>query len=140
MSPLANAAVHREDVCIPHPSQVIGSEGRAKSAAAIEDDGRVDVGNALLNVALDHSLTEMNGPGEMIVLPLVVFANIDEQELLVAVEFLLDIVHGDFADALLRVMDNIQKSLRVLVRHEHIIARKTEESPSFGFAQDKLRH
>jgi len=58
---------------------------------------------------------------KMALLPFIVFTNINEQELVVGVKFLLHIVNGNFTDALLGVLHNVEESSRVLVCHGDMI-------------------
>ena len=61
--------------------------------------------------------------GKWSLCPFVVFAYIDEKELLLAVELCLHVVDGGLADTLLGVVHHFQKSGRVLVCHADMIAR-----------------
>src|SRR5271157_3712508 len=122
--PPADAAIHRNDVRVSHSSQVIGSKRGAKAAATIENNRRVKVGYPLLDVAFNHSLAKMKGTGEMVLFPFLVFTNIYQYELFLAVEFSLHIVDRDFADALLGVIHDLQKPGRMLVCHGPMIAQR----------------
>ncbi len=84
--PAAKAAIHRDHVGVAHVLQVLGRQGRAEAAAAIEDDRGVRVGDRLFDIPLDDSLAQMDRAGEMARLPLAVFADVDQVKRLTAVE------------------------------------------------------
>src|SRR5262249_43495588 len=59
--PAAPAAIQREHVQVAHLLQVVGGERAAKAAAAIEEDGRVLLGNRVLDVALEDAAADVVG-------------------------------------------------------------------------------
>src|SRR5258708_4799620 len=77
IQPALPSAVHRFDVVVAHFLQVLRHQCGAESAAAIEDELRIRVGNALFDVALNNAPAHVNGAGKMSLRPLVVLANID---------------------------------------------------------------
>src|SRR5262249_1801042 len=88
-------------------------ERRAEAAAAIENDLRILVWNRFLDVALEHAAPEMDRPFGVALLPLVVLAHVDEDELLPALLALPDVVHRAFLDLLLGVLDEMQEPFAV---------------------------
>jgi hypothetical protein len=62
----------------------------------------------------------VDGSGEVVSFEFAVFADVDQYELLAAVEAGLDCFHVGFADALLGVVDDLQKARWVLMRHSGV--------------------
>ena len=71
----------------------------------------------------------MNGAGQMIFGVFAFFADIHEQELIAAIHSLLDFVHIGLADAGFCVVNNLQKSRRMLVGHSRFLSKVGEEHP-----------
>ena len=115
--PLADAAVHGDSVLVAHLLQVVGGERRAKSAAAIEDEFLRGVGHLGLDIALDHALADVDGAGKVVLGVLAFLAHVDERGPLAAVKTLLHFVNVGLADALLGIVDDVEKTGRVLVSH-----------------------
>ena len=65
-APVANSAVHGNDVGIPHFLQVIGGQRGAEAAATIEDEFGLQIGILGLNIALNDTLTQVNGSGQVV--------------------------------------------------------------------------
>src|SRR5713101_4645991 len=63
--PALPPAVHGFDVVIAHLLQILSRECGTESAAAIQNELGVRVRNALLDVALDDALAQVNGAGKM---------------------------------------------------------------------------
>jgi hypothetical protein len=59
----------------------------------------------------------VNGSGEVVGVEFAVFANVDENEFLAAIEPGFDCVNAGFANALLGVVDNLQKARWMLMCH-----------------------
>ena len=109
LRPLAPAAVHRDDVGVPHPLQVLGGERGAESPAAIEDDSGGGVGDGALDIALDDALGQVPRPRQMAARELALLARIDQLEALALVEHGLDVIDRHFTNARLRILDDLQK-------------------------------
>src|SRR6185312_14751356 len=80
LAPGAHAAVHGDDVGVAHLLQVVGRQGRAKSAPAVKDDGRVMLGDQRLDVALEHAAADVPGAARPVDGELAVLADVDEVE------------------------------------------------------------
>src|SRR5438045_3899773 len=85
VAPAADAAVHGNDVGVTHLLQVVRRQCRAKAAAAVEDDRRVVIGYALLDVAFEDALPQMNCVGQVVLGPLALLAHVNEDKALTAV-------------------------------------------------------
>src|SRR5262245_50381733 len=107
LAPAAVAAVHGDDVRVAHFLQVVGGEGGAITAAAVQDDRRIQIGDALFDVAFDDSLAQVDGAGKVIAGPLAFFANIDEKKSVAAIHARLDVVDGRLTDALTGLVDEL---------------------------------
>src|ERR1035437_3852500 len=140
LSPLANATVHGGDIRISHSLQGIGSQRGAESSTAVQNKGGARVRYALLNVAFNYSLAQMYGRRQVVFRPFVVLADIDEKKICFAVEHLLHIVHGYFADPLLGVVNDVEKSRRVMGCHaQHDNAKNSGSSPEFSVRREERR-
>ena len=69
---------------------------------------RCSIGHLLLDVAFDDSLAEMDGVRQVIFVPLVVFAHIDEKKVLLSVELCLHIFERNFTDTFLGVVHDFR--------------------------------
>ena len=107
---LANSAIHGYDIGVSHFLQVVGGQRGAETAAAIEYEFSLQVGILALDVALDDALAQVDGSGQVVGVEFAVFADVDENEFVAAIEPRLDFVNVGFADALLGVVDNLQKA------------------------------
>src|ERR1700686_1254172 len=58
--PVANAAIHRDNVLVTHLLQIVGGEGGAESTAAVKNDFCIQIRYTRLDIALDDALPEMN--------------------------------------------------------------------------------
>src|SRR5947209_10754412 len=94
--PCFPAAGHRINVGVAHALEVVGGEGGAVAAAAVEYEfGRV-VGDGRLDVALDDAAAHVGGSVRVAALPLVVLAHVYEARAgLQAFERLFDINLAD---------------------------------------------
>src|SRR5205807_6506783 len=63
--PAAPTAIHGDHFGVAHLLKIVGGEGGAEAAAAIQHHGRRAVGDALLDITLDDALPEVNGPGQV---------------------------------------------------------------------------
>src|SRR5262249_32891758 len=117
LAPAAHAAVHRQHVGVTHLPQVVGSEGRAEAAAAVQDDLGADVGDALLDVAFEDALAEVDRPRQVVPGVLALLADVDKAELLAAIEAGLDLLDRRFADALPGVLDQLQETRGMVCCH-----------------------
>src|SRR5262249_49510909 len=59
VAPVADAAIHGEGIRIAHFLQVVRGQGGAKTAAAVEDDFGLRVGETRLDVALDDPFSQV---------------------------------------------------------------------------------
>src|SRR5713101_5544903 len=116
-APIADSAVHRNDVGVSHFLQVIGCKGGPETSATIENERSVEIGILSLNVAFDDALAQVDGSGQVVGVELAVFADVDENKFLAAIEPGFDFVNVGFADALLGVFDNLQKARWMLLNH-----------------------
>jgi hypothetical protein len=97
--------------------QVIGGQRGTEAAATVEYEFSLQVGVLALNVALDDALAQVDGSGEVVGVEFAVFANVDENEFVAAIEPDFHLVNVGFADALLGVVDNLQKARWMLKCH-----------------------
>src|SRR5579864_1241020 len=109
-TPIADAAVHRNHVCITHFLKIVGGQCRAKSSAAIEDQRRVQIRHTGFDVPLDHAFAKMNCAGEMVFRELAFLTNINQHELLAVIEFLFDFVDVGFFDSRSGVIHDVEKT------------------------------
>src|SRR4029077_4525653 len=109
-APIADSAVHRDDVGVPHFLKIVGGQRGSKPTATIEHERSCEIGILSLNVAFDDALAQVDGSGQVVVVDLAVYADVDENNFLAAIETGLDFVNVGFADALLGVFDNLQKA------------------------------
>ena len=77
----------------------------------------MQIGILCLNVALDDALAQVDGSGQVVGIEFAVFADVDENEFLAAIEPGFDFVNVGFANALLGVVDNLQKAGWMLMSH-----------------------
>src|SRR5579863_6186316 len=96
LGPPAPSAVHGEHVGVTHFLEVVRGQSGPETAAAIDNNGRLGVGNLFFNVALDHALTQMNGARQVSPSPFTFFPAIDEVESFSSVHFALHAQHGGF--------------------------------------------
>ena len=116
-APVADSAVHGNDIGVSHFLQVIGGQRGAEAAATIEYEFSLQIGILALNVALDDALAQVDGSGQVVGVEFAVFADVDENEFLAAIEPGFDRVNAGFADAPLGVVDNLQKARWMLMSH-----------------------
>src|SRR5262245_48287297 len=76
--PGLEAALHRSDVRVAELLEGLRGEQRPNAAGAIEDDRRVAVGNCILDLLLDVALADVDRVGEVTLLPLGGFADVDD--------------------------------------------------------------
>src|SRR5262249_10514273 len=81
LPPAADAAGQGDHIGVTHFWQVVGCQGRAITAAAVEHNRRCRVGDALLDVAFNDALAEVNGAWQMVPGILAFFAYVDQVEL-----------------------------------------------------------
>src|SRR4051812_23353858 len=77
--PRAPAASHGDHVGVAHLLEVVRRQRRSESAAAIEDYRRGFVRHSLLDVALDHTLAQVQSTASVTRGPFALFADIDQQ-------------------------------------------------------------
>jgi hypothetical protein len=77
----------------------------------------VQIGILGLNIAFNDAPAHVHGSWQVVGVEFAVFADIDEDKLLAAVEPGLDRVDAGFADALLGIVDDFQKARRMLMCH-----------------------
>jgi hypothetical protein len=110
LAPIADSAVHGNDVGVAHFLQVVGGQRGAEPTSAIKDERRIEGGTLSLDIALDDAFAEVDGSGEVVGGEFAIFADVDEHELFAAIEAGFDFVNVGLADALLGVFDNSQKA------------------------------
>src|SRR6266852_9078964 len=116
-APIADSAVHRNDVGVSHFLQVVGGQRGTETAATIEDEFGLQIGVLALDVALDDALAQVDGAGQVVGVEFAIFADVNENKFLAAIEPGFDFVNGGFADALLGIVDNLQKARWMLLGH-----------------------
>src|SRR6266581_7131632 len=109
-APTANPAIHRKHFGVAHLLQVVGSHGRAKAAAAVENQRSVEVRNTPLNISLDYALAEVNRAGKVVFSEFALFPHIHQREFFAAIEFLFHFVDADLFNTRLGVVHNFQKA------------------------------
>src|SRR5271157_5230063 len=86
LAPIADAAVHGNDVGVSHLLQVIGCQRGTEAAATIEHERSSEIGILALNVALDDAFAQVDGSGQVVGVEFAVFADVDENEFVSAIE------------------------------------------------------
>ena len=76
--PGLEAAAHRGDVGVAELLEGLGREERADAAGAVEDDRGVAVRDGALDLLLDVALADVEGAGQVALLPLAVLADVDD--------------------------------------------------------------
>ena len=89
--------------------QVVGGQRGTEAAATIEDERSFEIGILALDVALDDAFAQVDGSGQVVGVEFAVFADVDENEFLAAIEPGFDFVNAGFADALLGVSTIFRK-------------------------------
>src|SRR2546425_12016901 len=112
--PAAPTAIHGDHFGVAHLLKIVGGEGGAEAAAAIQHHGRRAVGYALLDITLDDALAEVNGAGQVTACPFAFLAHVHHDHFFAGVEELLPFGTIGFADARLRVLHQFQEAGRVL--------------------------
>src|SRR4051812_29520370 len=108
--PAAPAAVHGDGVLVAHLLEIVGGKCGAESAATVQDDFLILVRDGLFDVALDDAFTEVDGAGNVSLAPLIVFADVDQRELLAGIQALLYFSNVGLFDAGLGVVDDGEES------------------------------
>jgi hypothetical protein len=106
-APAPNTAVHGEHVGITHLLQIVGGQCGTVSTATIEDERRVQFRYALLDVAFDDALAQMNRSRQVIFGIFTLFPNVDQQEFVATVKPGLDVVNAYFSDPFFGIFDNL---------------------------------
>jgi len=117
IGPGAPAAVHGDDVFVAHFLEIVGGERGTETAAAIENERGVFIGDGCFDVALDDASAEMDSTGNVALGPFVVLARVDENHFFAGIEALLDFAKIGFLDSRFGVVDDGEKCGRVMVRH-----------------------
>ena len=81
-----------------------------KSAAAIHDDFRVQVGIEFFQIAFQNAFAQMHGHGGVTGVPFVVFAHVQQHGLRLRRNPGAGFGHADFADAFFGVGDQFEKT------------------------------
>src|SRR5208337_2944584 len=123
-APIADSAVHGNDIRVSHFLQVIGGQRGTEAAATIEHEFSFEIRILALNVALDDALAQVDGSGQVVGIEYAVFANVDQNEFLAAIEPGFDRVNAGFPDALLGGVDNLQKARWMLMCHVRRSSRR----------------
>src|SRR5579884_712723 len=118
LPPAADAAVHGEDVGIAHLLEVIRRQGRAEAATAVEHDLGRGVWDLRLHVSFEDASSQVRGVRKVILRPLALLAHINQMKRLAAIELLLDLIHGQFADARFDFLNQFQEPRGMLVGHD----------------------
>ena len=113
VGPTSVAAVHRGDVRVAHLTEVVGGEGGAIAAAAVEHDLGVEVGNLGFDVALDSAFAEVYGAGQTAARPLALLAHVHEVEVVAALQPVVDGSNVGLGDAGARLVHEAEKAGRV---------------------------
>lgn len=92
------------------------------TAAAIHDDLRLRVGEASFKVAFQNAFAEMNGLRGVAFLPFRIFAHIEQHGVRIFGELRARLFDGDFVDARLRFLDDLEKTGR-MIHAENLAAR-----------------
>jgi hypothetical protein len=119
-APVANAAVHRNDVGIAHLLEIVSGKRGTESTAAIENNFRIEIWYFLLNIAFDNAFSQMDCAGEVILGVFALLAHIDQEKFFAVIDFLFYLVDVGFANAGFGVVDDFKKAGRMLVGHEMI--------------------
>src|SRR6266849_10170037 len=106
---------HRRDVRVPHLLQIVRRQRRTETAATVENQLGSLVGNALLDVALDHALPHMLGAARVSRRPLIVLAHIDERRF-PALELAPRFIDAHLANARFGIVDDLEEAGRMLHR------------------------
>ena len=93
--------------------EVVGAEGGAVAAAAVEDQLGVFVGDELFDVAFDDAASHVACALSVALLPFVVFAYVDELGGFIGGEASEGFLDGDFADACFGVLDELEEACGV---------------------------
>ena len=75
--PAAEAALHRLDIGEAELGERHGGEGRPDTTGAVDDDGRVLVGDAILDLCLEVPARDVDGAGNRALLVLVGFTDVE---------------------------------------------------------------
>jgi hypothetical protein len=97
--------------------KVIGSQSRPESATAIQHHFGVELGDPSFYVALNNAFAQVNRARQVVFGKLAFFANIHEQKFIAAIEPLLDRIDIRFAYAGPGIVDNLEKTWRMLMSH-----------------------
>src|SRR5579864_5994872 len=103
-APAANAAVHRNDVCVTHLLEIVGGKRGPKTAATIKDHLGVEFWHAGLDVAFDDAFAQVDGAGEMIFGIFAFLADVDQQNFFATIHPGLNCVDVGFAHTLFCVV------------------------------------
>jgi hypothetical protein len=93
--------------------QVVGHESRAEPAPTIKDKFGAHIGNLLLDIAFDNAFAHVHCAREMPFGPFVILANVHKNESFARVNPLFNVRNIRFLDALLGILDKLQKLWRV---------------------------
>jgi hypothetical protein len=97
--------------------QIIGGQRGPETAATIEDERSFEIRILSLDVAFDDAFAQVDSSGQVVGVEFAVFADVDENKFLAAIEPGFDFVNVGFTDALLGVFDNLQKTRGMLLGH-----------------------
>ena len=106
--PSTQSTSERADILISHLLQTLRHERGTAPAAAITNDRFLDIGNLLLDFQLNDAAAEMPGPLRMVLMPIALFADID-QNCFAAFCLFPRISRRDFRDVLFRLRDQFLK-------------------------------
>ena len=77
--PVREAARERDDVLVPELLECLRRKGRPVAGLAVEDDRPGAIGRGALDTRLEISARDVDSPGKMALVPLVLFAHVDEE-------------------------------------------------------------
>src|SRR5262249_45813295 len=98
VDPAAEPADHRTDVRVAHALEAVGGERRAIAAPAVDDDVGGGVGDARLDVPLEHALADVLRRGEVAGRPLALLAHVHQVERVAPLEARPHVGGGDLDD------------------------------------------
>jgi len=127
-TPAANSAIHGDNVTVSHYLQVIGGQGRAKTSAAIKYEFGLQVGIFGFNVALDDALPQVNGAWEVVGIEFAIFADVDENDFVAAIQTGLDLINVGFANPAFCIFYYFQKAWWMFRCH---VASLNSDFPEF---------
>src|SRR5208283_455341 len=116
--PVANPAVHRDDVSVAHLLQIVGGQRRTESPATVKHNLRIEIRHARLNVTLDDPFAQVNCARQMILGEFAFFPHVYQQKLLTVIDLPLHLLDIRFANSRFGIVHNFQKPRWMLMGHK----------------------